>query len=209
MLFFHLCVCLPQDKKEIPSPENIIQSQSLSKHNNKKILVWGEWDSNFNTWEAPQTVRWQGNHREVVKMDSRLSASEACRETRHSFTCCCLPLTCISQWFVTEPSKLLVCMDQLVRNVGSEGRSNDALHKIYTMVIHSLSIRRGCCGCVMKTNGDVAVLQQLCMQPHPSPSEWDLLAITGRGRRGSLTCHCSYTSTSGSCSCSVNLKRLC
>lgn len=36
MLFFHLCVCLPQDKKEIPSPENIIQSQSLSKHNNKK-----------------------------------------------------------------------------------------------------------------------------------------------------------------------------
>lgn len=142
-------------------------------------------------------------------MDSRLSTSEACRETRHSFTCCCLPLTCTSQWFVTEPSKLLVCMDQPVRNVGSEGRSNDALRKIYTMVIHSLSIRRGCCGCVMKTNGDVAVLQQLCMQPHPSPSEWDLLAITGRGRRGSLTCHCSYTSTSGSCSCSVNLKRLC
>lgn len=60
---------------------------------------------------------------------------------------------------------------------------NDALHKIHTVVFLCLSIRWGCFGCVMKTNGDAAALQQLCTPPHPSPSEWDLYAITARGRR--------------------------
>ena len=82
-------------------------------------------------------------------------------------------------------------MNQLVVSLQSVDKRQESFcctwtmthSKIHTVVFHRLSIRWGCFGCVMKTNGDVAALQRLGTQPHPSPSEWDLFAITVRGCR--------------------------
>lgn len=175
-----MSVCLWIREKRF-TPENITLSQSLSSDNKTHY-----WDENGLPLSSPP-----GKILILVEKSQRGGTKWTPR----------LPVQCTSlSRTVTLTKSFMYCSTHTwikwskVKKVGESQKSfylllhfsyvnNDSTKSILCLVFHSLSIRWGCFGCVMKTNGDVAALQQLCTQPHPSPSDWDLFPITGRDCR--------------------------